>query len=122
MGEGSTMTRFVGLVVHREKPSAAAIALEVIAWLKEHDISVALDCETAIHLGRPQLERSPEQWKQVEFIVSLGGDGTILMAARIAAPTGTPILGVHFGRLVFIAESHPDELFFHLECTLPVGR
>lgn len=109
------MSRSVGLVVHREKPEAGVIALDVITWLYEREISVVMDAETADHLDRPKLACSPEQWGNVQFIVSLGGDGTILMAARIAASAGTPILGVHLGRFGFIAETHPDDLFSHLE-------
>jgi NAD+ kinase len=40
----------------------------------------------------------------------LGGDGTLLSAARRLAPCGTPILGVHLGRFGFIAESLPQNL------------
>ena len=76
---------------------------------------MVLEAETAERLGSPELACTYEQWDKVEFIVSLGGDGTILMAARIAAPAGTPILGVHMGRFGFIAETHPDDLFNHLE-------
>jgi len=106
--------RLVGMVVHREKAEAGAIALDVIVWLNDHGVSVVMEAETAERLGKPQLACTIQQWSQVEFILSLGGDGTILKAARIAAPCGTPILGVHLGRFGFIAETHPADLFNHL--------
>jgi NAD+ kinase len=45
-----------------------------------------------------------------DLLLSLGGDGTILRAARVDAPYGVPILGVNLGRLGFITEVSPQEL------------
>lgn len=44
-----------------------------------------------------------------DVMVGLGGDGTILLAARAMVPRTVPILGVNFGRLGFLAELRPDE-------------
>ncbi len=113
------MTRFVGIVVHRERPEAVAIALQVISWLQGRapagSIDVRLDPESASRLGMPALAADPKSWAEIEFIISLGGDGTILTAARSAVPAGIPILGVHMGRFGFIAETHPGDLYPHLE-------
>lgn len=109
------MERYVGLVVHPSRPEAMALAVEVIVWLEARGITALLDAETAQKLNRPTLTCSPEGWQSVAFIVTLGGDGTILTAARLASPCGTPILGVHMGRFGFIAETHPNDLYPHLE-------
>jgi NAD+ kinase len=45
----------------------------------------------------------------LDWVVTLGGDGTLLRTARLTAASGIPILGVNFGRLGFLAEVHPDE-------------
>lgn len=53
-----------------------------------------------------------EAFQQVEgtkFIICLGGDGTILRAARIASPKGVPILGVNLGRVGFMTELSAEE-------------
>ena len=113
------MTRFVGIVVHREKPEARAVALQVISWLQSRSpaghIDVRLDLESALRIDLPALACPCGNWGEVEFIISLGGDGTILTAARSAAHAGIPILGVHMGRFGFIAETHPEDLYSHLE-------
>lgn len=109
------MERRVGIVVHKSKPEALAFAQQVIAWLEQRGIKVWLDSGAAARLNQPTLQCAEEQWQAVEFIITLGGDGTILTAARMAAPCGIPILGVHMGRFGFIAETHPNDLFPHLE-------
>jgi NAD+ kinase len=45
--------------------------------------------------------------QETDLLVTLGGDGSILRAARIAAPYGTPILGVNLGRVGFLTEAEP---------------
>lgn len=55
-----------------------------------------------------------------DLVVSLGGDGTLLRAAR-AVPPGTPILGVNLGRVGFLSELTPDELWDELPVIL-AGR
>jgi NAD+ kinase len=46
--------------------------------------------------------------QETELLVTLGGDGSILRAARAAAPHGTPILGVNLGRVGFLTEAEPE--------------
>jgi NAD+ kinase len=45
---------------------------------------------------------------RLDLLVTLGGDGTIMRAARVAAPQGVPILGVNMGSLGFLAELNPE--------------
>ncbi|MBR5075785.1 MAG: NAD(+)/NADH kinase [Bacteroidales bacterium] len=45
-----------------------------------------------------------------DALLSLGGDGTFLSAARLAVPAGVPVLGVNFGRLGFLSENDPRKV------------
>ncbi|MBN1642488.1 MAG: NAD(+)/NADH kinase [Anaerolineae bacterium] len=49
-------------------------------------------------------EVAPRLGDGLDVLITLGGDGTMLRAARLHAPNGTPILGIHMGRLGFLAE------------------
>ena len=54
---------------------------------------------------------SPSEIREgTDALLSLGGDGTFLAAARVAVPSGLPVLGVNFGRLGFLSENGPGEL------------
>ncbi len=59
--------------------------------------------------------RPADLCEQVDVVVALGGDGTILRAARLVGAAGTPILGVNMGRLGFLAGAAPEELEEGLE-------
>ncbi len=112
------MEHSVGIIVHRTNQRAWGFAHEVIAWLQGRGVTVRLDEETAHKLQRVDLACCQTIWEAVDFVITLGGDGTILTAARMAAPHSIPILGVHMGRFGFIAETHPSTLFPNLQRAL----
>jgi len=54
----------------------------------------------------------------VGLIVCVGGDGTVLRAAQLAIPEGTPLLGINMGRLGFLTDMSPRDFYNHLERVL----
>src|SRR5579862_4986705 len=112
------MERQVGIIIHRTNHRAWELAAETLVWLQERNVTVRLDLQSAKILHREDLACCEAEWDYVDFVLTLGGDGTILTAARMAAPRGIPILGVHMGRFGFIAETHPSTLFKHLQRAL----
>jgi NAD+ kinase len=98
-----------------------SIAAELGASLEARGVQVCFDAVTAQALGRgggPPRDALPPD---VDLAIGVGGDGTLLSLARIAAPRRVPILGINFGSLGFLAELQPDELFAGLEA-LVEGR
>jgi NAD+ kinase len=100
-----------------QKPEMKDILPELLAWLESHEYAAVLDPESATYLGRQQsaVERSLMPEYKPEVVISLGGDGTLLSAARAFAKTGTPILGVNLGSLGFLTEVPLSDLYATLE-------
>jgi NAD+ kinase len=116
-----TVTR-VGVVAKRGLSAAGPHLAALIGWLGERGIEVVVENETAEIAGlrdQPALSRDALA-SNVDLLVVLGGDGTMLgMAARVgAAERAVPILGVNFGRLGFLTEVTLDELYPSLESAL----
>lgn len=64
---------------------------------------------------------NPDLLEDMHLLVAMGGDGTVLRAARVAYPTGIPVLPVALGHLSFMAEIGPDEMYAGLELLLNGG-
>ena len=102
------MTAF-GFHVNVEKlaaqPEVARLARDAIQVLIERGVPVFINRESAEALGHPALGLSESDLvHRAGLLIVFGGDGTILRAARAAAPQGIPILGVNLGGFGFLAE------------------
>jgi NAD+ kinase len=78
------------------------LAAEILEFLEGHGVSAWIGSawdEPAV----------AGQAAHLDMLVTLGGDGSMLRAARMASQHGIPILGVNLGRLGFLAEVQPDE-------------
>jgi len=100
----------VGVLINESKPEARETAIVLVRDLRHRSVSVLTLASTAQQIGDPDCRAEIEQIAGADFIVVLGGDGTLLSAARLFAPFGTPLLGIHLGRFGFIAEAHPEGL------------
>jgi NAD+ kinase len=110
-------------IISRPRPSSLAdIAPQVVGWLKEHGVATVYDEETAHALGRDDTGYSRHDVaQQTDVLLVLGGDGTILAAAREAAPRGIPILPINLGGLGFLTSFTLEDLYPALEDVL-AGR
>lgn len=88
----------IGILHHPHKPESLPLARKIAAWLDERRVETWLSStwdEAEVH----------NRTAKSDLIVVLGGDGSILRAARFAVPHQAPIMGVNMGRVGFLSES-----------------
>ena len=101
------------VLAHTGKESARRRARQVIERLTAAGVAVrvtALEVPDLECAGATVVPAGPEAAKGAELVIVLGGDGTLLRAAELARPAGTPLIGVNLGHVGFLAEAEPDGL------------
>lgn len=108
--------RKIAIFSKPQKPELVKLLPALVIWMRSHGLEPILDpvsggySQDAPVFARPELAA-----QQPELAVALGGDGTLLAAARVFAKSGIPILSVNLGGLGFLAEVPLDDLFTTLE-------
>jgi NAD+ kinase len=93
------------IIVNSEKPRVRPALEEMLPWLKRQVQVVGVDDDHATDISRVE----------ADAILVLGGDGTLLSAARRLAGRQIPLLGVNFGRLGFLASFTPKQFQQHFQ-------
>jgi NAD+ kinase len=104
--------RRIGLIARDDRLDAADVVRELVRWLKARGCEVSVDAATGAFAGEGvRVAQEPDWPRDVELLVVLGGDGTLLAAARLVGGLGVPILGVNLGRLGFLTATTLTELY-----------
>ena len=116
------MTR-IGIVAKPDAAEAPAALDRLIGWLSARGLAVSLDKETSELVAGTNATavRKEDLPGQVDMLVVLGGDGTLLSMARAVGDLGVPILGVNLGGLGFLTATPRDEMMAAVEA-LVAGR
>ncbi|HEV3220621.1 MAG TPA: NAD(+)/NADH kinase [Candidatus Acidoferrales bacterium] len=110
------MHRTVGIVSRPRQEEIASVAPKLIEWLEGRGLTVLYDRETGSCLSKAGRERSREDLASaVDLLIVLGGDGTLLSAARSLGDHPVPILPVNLGGLGFLTSVTLAELYPILE-------
>lgn len=104
--------RRIGIVPNLDKEQAERMARDLIVWLGDRGFRPALPVAVAVAMGRADLGVEFTAWgRQVDAAIVLGGDGTLLGAARTLAGQDVPLVGVNLGHLGFLTEVEDEDLY-----------
>src|SRR6476646_2295877 len=104
------------IISKQGKPELGKVVVQVAGWLRDHGYAITADASTREFCPDCEpAEREDLARVGPDFVIVLGGDGTLLAAARAVAQADIPILGVNLGSLGFLTEVALGELFTTLE-------
>ena len=108
----------IGIVVKPHAPEIERIIKELMCYLEKKGIDCILEEVVARKLGKDGGVRRESIPEKVDFVIVLGGDGTLLSIAHLAAQKNVPVLGVNLGSLGFLTEVPLEEMFLALDSYL----
>jgi NAD+ kinase len=101
-------TLIAGIVSRTDFIDALDVAKRVLNYLEKASVKVILETETAEGLSLKEKSNAHLSDIDADFLVTIGGDGTILRAAMEIKNPGTLLLGINMGRRGFLAEVQPQ--------------
>jgi NAD+ kinase len=105
----------IGILTKPKFPDVKHILTDLVAWLRERKKEVVFDAKTAALVGESASYQKTQIATRSDMVLVLGGDGTMLSAARLLEERAVPILGVNMGGLGFLTEITLDQLYPALE-------
>ena len=101
-------------------PRVAESALTLLSHLKKRGIRALLPQGDPFDVPADLVVRVPEDEiaNQADLVIAIGGDGTLLYAARLVAHRGVPLVGINRGRLGFLTDVLPQDMFASVDAAL----
>jgi NAD+ kinase len=92
----------IGILHHPRIPESRPLAQEVYDWLAAQGVAVWL-------ASTWEMAETQQQIQESSLLVVLGGDGSMLQAARMATACNVPLFGINLGKVGFLSEAQPEE-------------
>jgi NAD+ kinase len=108
----------VGFVIKPHAPDIEKILAELIVYLEKRGMECRLEEAAAEKLKRGKGIIREKLAEKVDLVIVLGGDGTLLSIAHLAAEKDVPVLGVNLGKLGFLTEVPLEEMYLTLDAFL----
>ncbi len=98
----------VNLIANEFRPDAIQATLKAAKWLLRSGYEVGVDEDTGKLVDLEVI--AEDVFERADLVVAFGGDGTLIRAAHLCSRSGTPILGVYYGRFGFVTQCTADEI------------
>ena len=105
----------IGLIANPLLTESLKLRAELADWLIERMFTVYTVDGRGGQIKSGPLPLADLSEVKPDIVIAVGGDGTLLHAARLTAPYGIPILGINMGRLGFLTEIEPPNIYKDLE-------
>ncbi len=103
-----------GVIAKPRSDRATTLVPELVEWLRQRGVAVTLDEEAGAYAGQPGVSREAVA-ASAEILIVLGGDGTLLSAARASIGRALPLFAVNLGGLGFLTAIKADDIYNQLE-------
>lgn len=100
----------IALVINEGKEKAKQLAGKAVSQLSEKGHKILMLRAEATAIGKPELTAKADDLAVADLVIVLGGDGTILRAARAIKDVKAPFLGVNLGTLGFLSTVEPESI------------
>ena len=108
----------IGIVSRTDKIEALELNKSIINYLLENKVNVEVDSNIADKLPDYEEYRTSINDMTSDFVLCIGGDGTVLNAQHVLSPKKIPILSINMGTVGFLTEVEPEDVFECLDALL----
>ena len=108
----------IGIFSRTDRKDALELDKNIIQYLLENKVDVEVDTDIADYLVEYKKFNTPIENMSSDFVICVGGDGTVLKAQHILSPKKIPILSINMGTVGFLTEVEPEEIFECLDALL----
>lgn len=108
----------IGIVSRTDKEEALELNRSIINYLLENKVDVEVDSDVADKISEFEKFKTSMEDMTSDFVLCIGGDGTVLKAQHVLSPKKIPILSINMGTVGFLTEVEPEDIFECLDALL----